>query len=424
MRWQCISELRKARQQVWTPYLSLGEYDFRRSPMALVDEIRAKSQKGGCTLWTLLECFRESQCQELHDKIYGFLGLCNDCGTSDVRVDYAMPVQDLVLELIEFHDRKFSRSNTDYGSSQLMAFTEFLQCYIGGHPEYAKSVGCPKKSNHTRLGADAARLSISALAVFQIEGEPTLDQANEHGGLEIMEFLQGEVPYSHIRSWREKVDASLSTVYRIEASNASALISCGMPKMGPAIQTSFDRPSAVIVKHLVTSNNSNDIRSTIKVMGIAPPGSRIGDLICIFVESNVALVLSTARNESQRLEIVGRAELDVRQFLRNFPLGCRMTADQQIRLATADFPVQPTWSWPLTLETDANCLQIMTKRSRWRRPPTSSSLQLDLLPPTQDRESLTPSDVYFRDIDSRQRQILKNNGHLAEFLTWAKSGDL
>jgi hypothetical protein len=392
IRWQCITELRKARQQVWTPYLSLGEYDFRRSPLALVDEIRAKSLKGGCSLWTSLECFRESQCQELHDKIYGFLGLCNDCGTSDVRVDYAMPVQDLLLELIEFYHRKFSRSDMDPGSSQLMAFSEFLQSYISGHPEYAKSVGCPRKSNHTRLGADPAGLSIPALAVFQIGGEPTLAQANEHGGFEMMEFLRGEVPYSHIKSWREKVDASLRTVYRIEASNASATISCAMPKIGPAIQTSFDRPSAVIAKHLVTSNNGNDIGSTVEVMGIVPPGSRIGDLICIFVESNVALVLTTAKNESQRLELVGRAELDVRQFLRNSPLGCRVTTDQQIGPTTTDFPVLSTWSWPLTLETNASCLQTMTKWSRWQRPQTCNSLQLDLLPQTRDRESLTRFD--------------------------------
>jgi len=365
IEWQCISELRKARQNIWTPYLSLGEYDFRRSPLALVDEIRAKTLKGGCTLWTLLECFRESQCQELHDKIYGFLGLCNDCGTSNVSVDYAMPIQNLLVELIEFYHRKFSRSDMDPGSSQLMAFSEFLQSYISGHPEYAKSVNCPRESSCTRLGANPTRLSIPALAVFQIEGKPTLAQAKEHGGLEMMKFLKGKLPYSHIKSWRENVDASLSTVCRIEASNASATTNCGMPKNGSAIQTPFDRPRAIVAKHLVTSNNGNDVASTVEVMGIVPPGSRIGDLVCIFVESNVALVLTTAKNESQRLELVGRAELDVRQFLRGFPSGCRMTADQQNGLTTTDFLIQPTSSWPLILETNASCLQIMTERSRW-----------------------------------------------------------
>jgi hypothetical protein len=50
----------------------------------------------------LLDTFAYTECQELRDRIYGFLGLAHDCQNGGLKVDYSKPLLDLYKEVIAF----------------------------------------------------------------------------------------------------------------------------------------------------------------------------------------------------------------------------------------------------------------------------------------------------------------------------------
>jgi hypothetical protein len=105
--WQYISHLRTTRMHVWPEYQSLGERAFMRSLPARIDHQKEMKQKKGCILWTLLENFKHSNCQEVHDKVYGFLGLSTDCTGDGLEIDYTKIVDELYRDIILFYFETF-----------------------------------------------------------------------------------------------------------------------------------------------------------------------------------------------------------------------------------------------------------------------------------------------------------------------------
>ena len=188
--------------------------------MARLDGARVACRNTGCGLWTLLECFRDSQCYEIHDKVYGFIGLASDCTHSNIRVDYSKSVQQLFEDVVWFHYQKLQMDASSPNSARLMRFCEFFRSYLGAHPQYCGSLeqACRTQGRQTYL----SWLSISASAAMVVERIPTQDQARKLGAPDLIELLDGTIPYSHLSFWREKVDSSLSTVYALKQPEACA----------------------------------------------------------------------------------------------------------------------------------------------------------------------------------------------------------
>lgn len=132
-----ISELRNARKHCWMQYLSQGEQEFIRSPLSRIDHARDTHRKRGCILWTLLESFKESQCQRIHDKIYGLLSLSSDCGKENFPIDYSESVTQLYRDVVWFHYWKFWLDTSSPHSSQLMKFCESPRSLLECHPPYS-----------------------------------------------------------------------------------------------------------------------------------------------------------------------------------------------------------------------------------------------------------------------------------------------
>jgi hypothetical protein len=105
--WQLISNLRRVRKSVWTKYLSDGEWAFMRSFPARIDQQREVRQRNDCVLWTLIESFRDSLCQDPLDRVYGFHGLSNDCGSSGLPINYLKSLNELYKGFMRFYDLKF-----------------------------------------------------------------------------------------------------------------------------------------------------------------------------------------------------------------------------------------------------------------------------------------------------------------------------
>jgi hypothetical protein len=138
--WRYLSELRKARMHIWPQNLSQGERAFMKSLPARIDYQRHARQRSNCILWAVLETFMYSQCQDIHDKIYGFLGLSNDCGGRGLPISYSKSVRELFEDVMVFYQEKFSRDDPSPSrGAQLMALAEFLQSLLESHPNYDKN---------------------------------------------------------------------------------------------------------------------------------------------------------------------------------------------------------------------------------------------------------------------------------------------
>lgn len=289
--WTYITALRNNRMHCWTQYLSKGERKFMRSLLARIDDARETHQrKRGCILWTLLESFEESECQEIHDRIYGFLGLASDYFNEGLPIDYTRSVSQLYRDVIEFYHGLFRSDASSPHSAQLMKFSESLRRFLERHPRSRDALEPRPLPGHSQASTLAAivwvpKIQISVSAHFFLDRFLTSQEAETFAASDLVDFLNGKLPYSHLGFWRDLIDPSLSEVFTVNDAQASATIN--MARRETTWRTGETcRPSA-----FVTSNS---------ILGIAPSGSRVGDVICTFVDSHIALILRPVRGVIKR----------------------------------------------------------------------------------------------------------------------------
>jgi hypothetical protein len=87
--WKYVTQLREARIHLSPSTLSEGERFFMKSFLVRLDQQREARRKDGCLLWIVLEAFIGSECQIVHDKVYGFLAVSNDCASRGIPIDYS-----------------------------------------------------------------------------------------------------------------------------------------------------------------------------------------------------------------------------------------------------------------------------------------------------------------------------------------------
>ncbi|CZR60698.1 uncharacterized protein PAC_10594 [Phialocephala subalpina] len=112
-------------------------YEDMRGQIGLIKNLDQK-RKGrygekSC-LEKLLEDFRYAKCQEPRDKIYGLLGLANDCVDGSIKADYTKPTFDLYTEVL----KKFGPQTISKGSStafdrsmRVVNFSQLVSSVLG-----------------------------------------------------------------------------------------------------------------------------------------------------------------------------------------------------------------------------------------------------------------------------------------------------
>jgi hypothetical protein len=400
--WKYLSELCKARLHCWPQYLSQGERDFMRSPLSRVTHAKETHHKNGCILWTLLETFAESDCQELHDKIYGFLGVASDCGNEDIPLDYSRSISQLYGDVVRFYHGIFQKDSSSPHSAQLMKFSEFLGRYLERHPrcsaawEYEEIELKPQQDSEqkTTVGHDSTTMmQISASDTMFIDRFPSDEDASKFAGSELVNFLEKRTPYSHIGFWRDFIDPSVSEVYPITTSNVVATCHIAMPQKAEQ-QEEITRSSVFIT----STRNGSGSQDRLPVLGIAPPNSKTGDMLCTFVDSHIALVMrpvpeeedsritSTYHNDHETTihthVLIGRAYLDFQYMERIQQLKSRLTSDKTVELVTSTDSTLSVYGtpWSATLSVDLVTLRSITKAVKIPGVTRSSDRQPELLP--------------------------------------------
>jgi hypothetical protein len=60
-----------------------------------------------CFLKELLEAFKDSSCLDSRDKVYGLLGLADDCQDGTLTADYSKSLFDVYEDVIRFQHQRF-----------------------------------------------------------------------------------------------------------------------------------------------------------------------------------------------------------------------------------------------------------------------------------------------------------------------------
>ncbi|KAK4032414.1 heterokaryon incompatibility protein-domain-containing protein [Parachaetomium inaequale] len=246
--WKYISELRTSRKHIWPHYLSRGEAAFLEStPVRLDRQRRTHQEEGGHGLWLLLEAFQDSLCKEIHDKVYGFLGLANDCGERGFPVDYSKSVFELYEDVIRLYHDRFQRKTAPH-SPQLINLSEFLCRLLG--PGLVAKHALPLSSH---LPDPMVRITATSVMV-------------------IHRFLAGD----------GFVSPGVGEIHPIRNSRAALLchVAIGRKATGTGRMVGT---KMMFVAEPLTQLGGN-------VKGVAPEGTQLGDIVCTFVGSRVALI--------------------------------------------------------------------------------------------------------------------------------------
>lgn len=388
--WVYLSELRRCRKNVWPRYMSKGEQAFMRSLPARIDQQKASRQKNGsCTLWTLLEAFQASLCKEIHDKIYGFIGLSTDCGSTGIPIDYSKSVQQLYRDVILFYYQKFRSISAPPSAAQLISLSEFLQGLLACHPGASLQQDLPHALTScdgvpTRdLGANAV-VAISAFETLVVDKFLSLSNATEYNASNLVRFLSGDIPYSHLGFWRDFVDHKVHGVCEIGPSSASLIYHDTTTTIEDRSGSeAISQPSAFIAipltQHLDLEQETDQLKAEF-VIGIAPPGCRRGDLVCTFVDSRMVLIVrpcavniedvprATPYNHRAPVlsgkafqPLVGRAIIDLSRSTWEPAFKSISNLDKTIQIIQARDHMEKTETpWPATLVIDLPSLQKLT----------------------------------------------------------------
>lgn len=407
--WKYVSELRKARSHVWPQYQSSGERVFMRSLPARLDHQKEARLSGDCVLWTLLESFQDSLCQEFHDKIYGFMGLSTDCGGQGLTIDYTKSVEQLYQDVICFYYRKFGEGYSSYQTAPLMKLSEFLQTLLGNHPGANKWIQKGTLAQEQSSSQHQVEpILISPCNIMAIIDFPTSDHelAKEYGISDLIDYVHGKLPYSHIGYWRDLVESDSKNVSTIRSSHAYTSLSYTLPDFAQQPPRKIDHPAVFLALHIFDGLVTPDYKKPF-VVGIAPGGSQIGDVVLNFVDSQVSLIMGRTQADISgppqissnfgRYILTGRGCVFSSHMPNSIPFKIHMSKDKKIEIVRSPFwkhqmPPGPRY-FPRALAIDLFTLQLVST-------PNTNSLSsgfnkptLDLFP-SESPETATKQDIY------------------------------
>lgn len=264
----------------------------------------------------LIENFRQAQCKEPRDKIFGLLGMAHDCDSDVLEVDYEVSYFSLYSSMIELH-KSMPQASLDASwlsierSVMLMRFSQLVQRTLGGLVEEDAEARAPSKGPkqfHTVRGAVSGEIlylgPTYTETVSSLRANKTWKRAYEgcyHGGkLSGIERLRGEdEAYSRaILDWDEN---RLKTIRAVHGNTSYGYRLHGDDEFINVDQDALSKPDGSEPRRFLATN---------VLLGFVPPEARLGDLICRFWDSDVAVVVRRIGGElTDRWRIVGKADI-------------------------------------------------------------------------------------------------------------------
>lgn len=303
------------------PYFSKA-----RLPLKLSEQRRDKHIS---RLERLLVDFKGAKCKERRDKIYGLLGLANDCPVNKIKVDYGKPVFELFEEVVRVFYHHTTPSEVGFPpnidrSMRLAQFSEMIQKSLGMDASSTNLRRSPTLSNSTmcargiivgsvlHVGPMCSEIISTHLKYQLWTASFAQHYLQEQGLKKIREMF--EVYYDKLLKWSQD---SLTAKYRRIDSDISWGELCsefwlnGVQKSTqnqqfpiPTTSTTFEkRPSPHSGPHVFLADNF--------MMGLAPPGTRQNDLICRFWKTTVAAVMRPVGG-TDRFRLIGGANVESR----------------------------------------------------------------------------------------------------------------
>lgn len=335
------------RMQIPWGYLSAMRKDgshklgFVISLMARLDGVRDMCRTKGCKLWTLLEDFQRSRCDIIHDKIYGFLGLCCDFQSHELPVDYSMSVQQLFEKVVWCHYRKFQVDKSSPNSAQLMTFAEFLKRYLRSHAACKDSLDA---STRISTRGNNVQFATSTSTLFRVEhGEP---------------FHHKSQPSRRL-FWLDQGVQDDTAVVAVSSSKSYLSLESDIKNFEYALNRPEEtgEPTAVVISHGFHGDYSGDFQ----VAAFVPSGIEVGDLVCIFIRSHIALAFRRVGRDEYVLR--GRAALDFAAVWQHLWLKGRLSGEKTVELLSSGKRDERITPWPATVYLDLVDLQLVTDRN-------------------------------------------------------------
>lgn len=305
----------------------------------------------------LIDKFKNAQCAEKRDKIFGFLGIANDVGDDEIEVDYEVGLFELYQKLVDFHQKgapiwegHFRVFGEDIKEEfdravRLMKFSRLVQKMfegaIGAEAESSKRSlkengnENGKREGHGKEEEEERKFYYArgALAGEILYLGPTYSntisshKANKRWKSEIEKIYASmtseaikdlrtdDLDYSKIiLDWDEehlkrirKVESKTSFGFRWSADDDDVLPD-GLSELTL-------EETNVPGNHEAEVNEPRRFLATNSRIGFVPPEARVGDLVYQFRECDVAVILRNIGDEiNDRWMIIRKAELSQREL--------------------------------------------------------------------------------------------------------------
>lgn len=334
-------------------------------------------------LESLLDKFRNAQCRDKRDKIFGFLGLAHDGEDEEIEVDYSIGLFELYQKLVDFHQKSQPLQPEDPimfdirpeldRSIRLVKFSSLVQSVFEDGLEAEARTNCfndvPRRYYYAR-GAIAGDIMYIGPTYSQIisshrankKWKKAIEVEYKSANREALEEIRGyDLVYSReILHWDEAKLAKIrdirsETSFGFQYAAGEDDILSDETEAIPQAAAKEQLPEP----RLFIATNSR--------IGFAPPGARVGDRICNFFDCDIAVVVRKLGDAwTDRFRIIGKADLSCLGFneeheeneqkIDTDALNCSVSEFSWIEEALTD----PVYNQMMNLKMDIETLQKLT----------------------------------------------------------------
>ena len=307
-----------------------------------LNEKRAHRHGDSNRLETLLEDFRYAKCQELRDKIYGFLGLAHDCEDGSIEADYSKPLFDVYVDVINFFNRQrplLTDHNGHNRAAKVVRFSQLVQRLLG-HDSTPIS----------RMNQAQIVLAIGTVGGTILHVGPTFHELYSSSAVykewkrSFGKYYSSPADIQRLREANEAYEEILfhklgTVIANVHSINPSVFESSGTLLSGvwdsPLCQDAVEKialegskenalnmPIGRALEELLDlSTSTRTTRLFIGsglLLGLGPPHAAEGDLLCQFDRTNVVAILRK-EEEKDIYRLIGGADLSKGHLEKEMP---------------------------------------------------------------------------------------------------------
>ncbi|CAG8951516.1 hypothetical protein HYFRA_00007432 [Hymenoscyphus fraxineus] len=284
-----------------------------------------------------------------------------------------------------------------------MKLSEFLQALLGNHP--AADLGLENLALDTQAEPAASTfVSISACNVWKIFKFPfsDSDDAKLYGVSDLIDFLDGKIPYSHLGYWRDLVESDLKGIGETRDSRTYATIKGVRNPFN--IVRKVKRPSVF----LATPFDQGPVKhSQPYVLGIAPSGSQTGDIVLSFVDTQISLIMTRSQPvttadpqinvEDNKYMLIGRGCIFMSHSKIKLPFRSQLTAEKYVEVVKTEYALTeaetPRDPFAAILLINISTLQLVSTSNTNQLLSGFNEQTFDLFP-SESPEIASTTDIY------------------------------